>query len=174
MEEFEAGQDTVSVERLVDNLTLFDDDLMSLVFDRNNSATELLLKIILRKDDIEVVNVIGQKELENPLVTGRNIRLDILARDNTGRTYNVEVQRSNSGGDERRARFHSSMVDIRMLKAGQDFRELKESYIIFITKEDYFGCGLPIYTINRHFEEINRIFEDGSHIIYVARAEKSA
>ncbi len=36
MEEFETGQDTVSVERLVDNLTLFDDDLMSLVFDRNN------------------------------------------------------------------------------------------------------------------------------------------
>ena len=78
MEEFETGQDTVSVERLVDNLTLFDDDLMSLVFDRNNSATELLLKIILRKDDIEVVNVIGQKELENPLVTGRNIRLTYL------------------------------------------------------------------------------------------------
>ncbi len=162
-----AGQDNISVERLVDDLTLFDDDLMSLVFDRNNSATELLLRIILKRDDIEVISVIGQKELENPLVTGRNIRLDILVRDCAGRIYNVEVQRSSSGADERRARFHSSMVDSRMLKAGQDFRELRESYIIFITEEDYFGCGLPIYTIHRHFEEIDRAFEDGSHIVYV-------
>jgi hypothetical protein len=26
---------------------------------------------------------------------------------------------------------------------------------------------LPIYTINRHFEEIEDLFDDGSHIIYV-------
>lgn len=140
---------------------------MSLVFDGNIPAAELLLKIILKRDDITVVSVAGQKELENPLVEGRNIRLDILVKDNTGKIYNVEVQRSSMGADERRARFHSSMVDSRMLKAGQEFKELRDSYIIFITKEDYFACGLPIYTVNRHFEEIDKIFQDGSHIIYV-------
>lgn len=153
--------------RIIDNLTLFDDDLMSLVFDGNFPAAELILKIILKKDDIKVVSVVGQKELENPLVDGRNIRLDILVKDSDMELFNVEVQRSNAGADEKRARFHSSMVDIRMLKAGQESKELRESYVIFITREDYFGYGLPIYTIDRHFEEIDKKFQDGSHIIYV-------
>lgn len=160
-------QDAESINQIVDDLTLFDDDLMSMVFDSNLSATELLLKIILKKDDIHVISVVGQKELENPLVDGRNIRLDILAKDNIGKHYNVEVQRSNSGADEKRARFHSSMIDARMLKEGQNFGVLLDSYVIFITEKDYFGYGLPIYTINRYLEEVDQSFQDGSHIIYV-------
>jgi hypothetical protein len=39
--------------------------------------------------------------------------------------------------------------------------------MVFITQTDIFGHGLPIYTINRHFEEIEDLFDDGSHIIYV-------
>jgi hypothetical protein len=59
------------------------------------------------------------------------------------------------------------MMDSRMLKAGQEFAELQDSYMVFITQTDIFGHGLPIYTINRHFEEIEDLFDDGSHIIYV-------
>ena len=156
-----------SVEQIIDNLTLFDDDLMSMVFDGNLPAAELLLRIILKRDDLQIISVIGQKELENPIVGGRNIRLDILVQDKEGKIFNVEVQRSNKGADERRARFHSSMIDSRMLKAKQDFKELRESYVIFITQNDYFGYGLPIYTVNRYLEELGIVFRDGSHIIYV-------
>lgn len=39
--------------------------------------------------------------------------------------------------------------------------------MVFITQTDIFGYGIPIYTINRHFEEIDDLFDDGSHIIYV-------
>lgn len=140
---------------------------MSMVFDENIPATELLLKIILKRDDIQVISVVGQKELENPVVGGRNIRLDILVKDRQGNIFNVEVQRSNKGANEKRARFHSSMIDSRMLKARQEFKELLESYVILITQKDYFGKGLPIYTINRHIEELEEVFQDGSHIIYV-------
>lgn len=50
-----------------------------------------------------------------------------------------------------------------MLKEGQEFSELRDSYMVFITQTDIFGHGLPIYTINRHFEE----FDDGSNFVYV-------
>ena len=160
-------QETKSVEQIVDSLTLFDDDLMSMVFDENMPAAELLLKIILKRDDIQVISVVGQKELENPVVGGRNIRLDILVKDRKGNVFNVEVQRSNKGADERRARFHSSMIDSCILRARQEFKELLETYVILITQKDYFGKGLPIYTVNRHIEELEEVFQDGSHIIYV-------
>ena len=45
-----------------------------------------------------------------------------------------------------------------MLKEGQEFSELRDSYMVFITQTDIFGHGLPIYTINRHFEEFDDIF----------------
>lgn len=172
MADKEVQLDDRTVEQIVDDMDLFDDDLMSMVFDGNIPATELLLKIILKQDDITVINVVGQREFQNPVVGGRNIRLDILAKDSTGKNYNVEVQKKTKGAHIRRARFNSSMMDSRMLKEGQEFSELQDSYMVFITQKDIFGHGFPIYTINRHFEEIDELFDDGSHIIYVNGAYK--
>lgn len=163
----EIRQDIRIVEQIVDDMDLFDDDLMSMVFDGNNPATGLLLKIILKRDDITVISVVGQREFQNPVVGGRDIRLDILAKDSTGKYYNIEVQKRPEGAHVRRARFNSSMMDSRMLKAGQEFSELRDSYMVFITQTDIFGYGIPIYTVNRRFEEIDVPFQDGSHIVYV-------
>ncbi len=63
--------------------------------------------------------------------------------------------------------FYSSMVDARMLKSGQDFKKLKDSYVIFIYKHDKFKEGKPLYHIDRYVRETGKLFEDGSHIIYV-------
>ena len=51
------------INKLIDGLTLFDDDLMSRVFDKNIEATELLLRIILERK-IKVISVIGQEEMK--------------------------------------------------------------------------------------------------------------
>ena len=37
----------------------------------------------------------------------------------------------------------------------------------FITEEDYYKKGLPLYTIERQIQEDGEDFNDGSHIIYV-------
>ena len=155
------------INDLIDNLTLFDDDLMGKVFDENIEAAELLLRLILERDDIEVLWVKGQEELKNPVVGGRTIRLDIRAVLGDGRQVNVEVQRNGKGSHVRRARFHSSMLDARMLKKNEKFRNLKDSYVIFICEHDKFGKGLPVYHVDRYIRETGELFEDGSHIIYV-------
>ena len=53
------------------------------------------------------------------------------------------------------------------LNPGQDFEELPESYVIFITRDDILGYGLPIYHIDRQIKELNEAFQDEAHIIYV-------
>ena len=159
-------QDKAVIEKIVCNLTLFDDDLMSRVFDQNIEATELLLRIVLERN-IKVTSVTGQDELKNPKVGGRDIILDVHALDETGEEMDVEVQTNSKGAHVKRARYHSSMVDSRMLKAGQDFQEIKDSYVIFIYKRDKFQEGLPLYHIDRYVRETGKLFEDGSHIIYV-------
>lgn len=155
------------IEQIIDNLTLFDDDLLSKVFDENIEATQLLLQIIMKRDDIRVIWVKGQDEFKNPIVGGRNIRLDIRAILGDGRQINVEVQRNTEGSHVRRARFHSSMLDSRMLREAQEFKDLKDSYVIFICEHDKFKRGLPVYHIDRYIRETKELFNDGSNIIYV-------
>ena len=141
-------QNPRNVNELVNELTLFDDDLMSRVFDKNISVT-------------------GQNEMKNHQVGRRNITLDVDAMDENGEEIDIEVQGNSEGAHVRRARYHSSMVDSRMLKEGQAFRELKDSYVIFIYKHDKFRKGLPLYHVERYVGETNEQFRDGSHIIYV-------
>ena len=76
-------QNPRNVNELVNELTLFDDDLMSRVFDKNIKATELLLRIILGKK-VKVISVTGQNEMKNHQVGGRNITLDVDAMDENG------------------------------------------------------------------------------------------
>jgi len=158
--------DVNNVDEVVDDLTLFDDNLMSRVFDNNIEATELLLRIILGKN-IKVISVVGQDEMKNHDVNGRNITLDVHAIDEEGKEINIEVQGNSEGAHVKRARFHSSMMDSRMLKSGQEFKELKDSHVIFIYKRDKFRKGLPMYHVDRYVEETEEPFGDGSHIIYV-------
>ena len=159
-------QNRETIEKIIANLTLFDDDLMSRAFDQNIEATELLLRLILKRN-IKVLSVNGQDEIKNSAVGGRNVILDVHALDEDGSEMDIEVQGNSEGAHVKRARFHSSMVDSRMLRAGQKFRELKDSYVIFIYKHDKFQRGLPIYHIDRYVSEIREPFGDGAHIVYV-------
>lgn len=159
-------QTEAQVNKIVDDLTLFDDDLMSLVFDENIPATQLILRIILNRHII-VKSVEGQDELKNPLVRGRDIRLDVHAINEDGEEIDIEVQGDSDGAHVRRARFHSAMVDSRMLEATDDFKVLKDSYVIFIYKHDKFRKGLAIYRADRTVLETGKPLNDGSHIIYV-------
>ncbi len=155
------------LNKVIDGLTLFDDDLMSKVFDGNIVATELLLKIILERDDIKVIEVKGQESMKSPYPKGRNITLDIKAVDGKKNCFNVEVQRSSKGSHIRRARFHESMMTSRMLKEKQEFKELMDSYVIFICQHDKFKQGNPVYHVDRIIRETGEVFDDGAHIIYV-------
>ena len=151
---------------------LIDDDFMNACFEGNIEGTELILRIILSKPDIKVKNVETQKQMKN--LQGRDIWLDIDAIDSDNNELDIEIQRSDKGADRKRARYHSSMIDSHLLRPNQDFSELSESYVIFITENDVMGRGKPLYRIERRIEDIDELFDDGEHIIYVNGANKDS
>ncbi len=123
------------------------------------------MRIVLEKPDLKVLDVRTQVFVENLL--NRSVRLDILATDSTGAKLNVEVQRSDKGAGRKRARYNSSMMNANLLKKGEDFDKLPETWVIFITENDVTGKVLPLYPVERCFLGIWERFEDGSHILYV-------
>ena len=144
---------------------LLDDDFFTKCFEADTASIEFVLQIVLEKPDLKVLDVRTQVFVENLL--NCSVRLDILAADSTGAKLNVEVQRSDKGAGRKRARYNSSMMDANLLKKGEDFDKLPETWVIFITENDVMGKGLPLYPIERCFLETGERFEDGSHILYV-------
>ena len=143
---------------------LIDDTFMTVVF-QDIECTQLLIRCVLQRDDLEVIRVQTQRELKN--LWGRSVRLDILASDRQGVLYNIEVQRDDAGAVHRRARYNSSLLDAHVTEPGEDYEALGETYVIFITENDSFGEGLPLYHIDRVVRETGAPFEDGEHILYV-------
>lgn len=142
-----------------------DDAFMTKCFESGPACAELVLQILLDKPDLQVLGVHTQVFRGNLL--NRSVRLDIMARDSTGKRYNIEVQRSGRGADPRRARYHVSMIDCGLLEKNADFSELPELWVVFITEHDIRGKGAPLCPAERYFPGTDEIFGDGAHILYV-------
>ena len=148
----------------IQRFRLIDDTFMSVVF-QDIGCTQFLIRILLQNDGLNVTEVGTQNSLKN--LRGRSVRLDIIAYDKQGKIYNIEVQRKDAGALPKRARYNSSMMDANITRPGEGLENLPETYVIFITENDYFQSALPLYHIDRTVRELSAPFQDEAHIIYV-------
>ena len=109
---------------------------------------EMLLKVRIEQMEIHNEEVI---ELDRD---AKGIRLDVFVKD-TKKMYDVELQMTDTKELPERARYYQGIMDLDSLKAGQKYKELRDSHVIFICLEDLFHNGLPVST----FENI--CVEDG-------------
>ena len=144
---------------------LMDDEFLTKCFEDSPESVELVLRIVLEKPDLRVLEVHTQVFIENLL--HRSVRFDILATDDTGARINIEIQREDRGAGRKRARFNSSMMDIGLLQKGESFEALPETWVVFITENDVMGKGRPLYRFERTDVETGEKLGDGSHILYV-------
>ena len=144
-----------------------DDDFMTVCFTDNFEGVELILWIVLGREDIKIKSVRTQEPLKN--LQGRSAILDVHAVDNTDKEFDVEIQRKDAGAGAKRARHNSSLLDAHILKSGDDTENIPDSYVIFITENDVMKGNQPIYPLERYVTigENKVLFDDGSHIIYV-------
>ena len=84
----------------------------------------------------------------------KGIRLDVFVKD-ANRMFDVELQVANTKELPERARYYQGVMDVDTLKAGQKYKELRDSHVIFICLEDVFHNGLPVNTF------ANICLEDG-------------
>ena len=164
VEEHELEDRYEKYKRILAELTIMSDIFMRNVM-KKRECTEYILRVIMEREDLEVKEQILQKDYKN--LQGRSAILDSVVCDMEEKWYNVEIQQENEGASVKRARYHSSLLDVNELKEGQTFEELPESYVIFIARNDVLGYGLPIYHITKKVEEVREDFQDDAHIIYV-------
>ena len=111
---------------------------------------EMLLKIKIERMEIHNEEVI---DIDHD---SKSIRLDVYVKDSE-RLYDIEIQTTDTKDLPERARYYQALMDLDTLKMGQQYKDLKESHVIFICLDDIFHKKLPVYTFENTCIEDNRI-----------------
>ena len=129
---------------------------------RNNpSVCQELLEILLeiKIDHIEMRN---EETIETDYGS-KGIRLDVYAVGKN-QAFNLEMQTTDTKELPERARYYQSCIDVDCLKSGQKYKDLKDSYVIFICISDLFEKGLPCYSFeNLCREDVSIHLNDRSY-----------
>lgn len=87
----------------------------------------------------------------------------------------LEMQTVLRADEGLRMRYYQSIIDVEHLNRGESYRNMKESYIIFICLDDPFGDGKPVYNFVTQEEHGGRILNDRIHkVIYNASSFEKA
>lgn len=117
----------------------------------NKELCKRLVSSIMQQEIEDIVYIETEKMLQ-PYYDSRGIRLDVILADENHTKYNLEMQAKNVIGDTeepllpKRTRYYQSVIDMDMLKKGQDFDELDPLVLIFICTFDLFNEGRYVYT----------------------------
>ena len=134
----------------VEELT-FTDDFMFGTIMRNEHICRGVLERLLRMKLGKIEYLTLQKSI-SPFYESKGVRLDVYTADES-RIFDIEMQTHTPPDLGKRTRYYQSMMDSDSLLKGQSYRELKESYVIFICLADPFKQGLPVYTFKNACDE---------------------
>ncbi len=95
---------------------------------------QTILRRILKKPGLIVVSVRYQKDLKE--LGAHSAVMDIVAIDGDGQKYNLEFQMSPPLSFARLETYSSFMIKA-SLRSGQEYSELKHTWVIFITNQRY-------------------------------------
>lgn len=152
--------------KLIQDFRLMDNPFMGRVFQDDLKLGQLLATLMTGRNDITVTKVITEHEIPN--LRGRSVRLDIHAFDHDKKDIDVEIQREKKGATPKRIRYNSAMIDANFLVQREDFEDLPEQYIFFVTENDVTGHHQLYVPVERRMGNgWNRPFLDGIHIAYI-------
>ena len=121
------------------------------------------LEAVLEKKIADITYIEKQQDIKDGIHL-HGIRLDVSLADDAGTQYDIEMQTGRAYDLEKRIRFYQSSIDRRTLEPAESYRQLRESYVIFICTDDYYGRGLALYKRKSVIEGAEDLtYKDGSH-----------
>ena len=110
---------------------------------RNNPDVCKRLLEILLEIEIDKINIYQEETIDVDYAS-KGVRLDVYAKNAT-QAFNVEMQTTNTKELAERARYYQGVIDVDCLNSGQHYKDLKDSYVIFICIDDIFEKGRAKY-----------------------------
>ena len=135
----------------IEKLTIVDDFMFGAVM-RNPKYCKPLLEMVLGVKIRQIKYPELQKTIDERYGS-KSIRLDVYVEDEAGTIYNVEIQTTDKKNLPKRTRYYQGIIDLHILEKGEDYTELRKSFVIFICTYDPFNKGRWIYTFENRCRE---------------------
>ena len=111
----------------------FTDDFMFRKVMEDKSICKRMLEILLDIQIDHIENLTPEFTIEN-ILNSRGVRLDVYVKD-SNRVFDVEMQTNIKGDEGLRARYYQGAIDMKLLKRGEPYKKLKESYVSFCAQK---------------------------------------
>ena len=138
-------------ETKFEDLKISNDFMFKEVMKSNKGLCKRLVGSIMQQDIEDIVYIETEKTLQ-PYYDSRGIRLDVILADENHTRYNLEMQARNVISKAgvallpKRTRYYQSVIDMDMLKQGENFDQLNPLVLIFICTFDFYKEGRYVYT----------------------------
>ncbi|MBQ8014221.1 MAG: Rpn family recombination-promoting nuclease/putative transposase [Treponema sp.] len=131
-----------------DELTFADNFLFCKILESEPEICRQLIELLLdiKIDHLEIPH--SEKTMRE-LPGAKGVRFDVYTKDDN-RIFDLEIQTTDTKNLPERTRYYQSIIDMDNLQKGENYKNLKDSYIIFLCLTDIFNKALPVY----HFENL--------------------
>ena len=119
------------------------------------------------------ITAVKRRENEHPINylafdDERGVRFDAIIEDDRERFYDVEMQVANQPGLGKRVRYYQAQIDQETLKKGEDYDDLRESYVIFFCAFDPCGQDRRLYQFHYYEDDDRQLrLPTNSHVILI-------
>ena len=154
------------MQKSFDELTIADDFMFCKVMQDEAICKEFLEMILA--DKIGKIAYLSSQDAITVGSEAKSIRLDLLVKDESGKSYDIEMQVANAHNLPKRMRYYQAAIDIAFLDKGAHYKALNDCYIIFVCLFDAVGKEAPLYTFeNICLEDRQTPLQDGTKKIII-------
>lgn len=168
-ERIEELEKELPAEQLYENLTIKNDFMFGKVMEDAKLCVEMLS--LLTGTTIKDTIVVSSQKSIKITNASKGVRYDIYVDTSGDSVYNTEMQQYHKTTDKcnlpKRVRYYQSAIDNFLLDKGNNYEDLKSSYVIVICCFDPFGKGLFCYKYRNLCENDDLSpLEDGRTILF--------
>ena len=138
-----------------EDLTISDDFMFCKVMEYEPICREFLE--ILFSVRIEKITYLSSQNTVTANSGAKTVRLDVLVKDGSGASYDIEMQVGNEYNIAKRMRYYQAVLDVAFLDKGYSYKALNDSFIIFVCLFDPIGSNRDVYTFENICVEDKRI-----------------
>ena len=150
-----------------EELTFADDFMFCKILQENEDLCKELTELVLNRKIGSIVKPEAQKAIQIT-ADGHGVRFDVYFEDDEKTVYDIEMQKSDTKELPLRSRYYQGMIDLDYLAKGKDYKELPDSYIIFLCMFDLFKLGYHKYSFIPKCKEVENLeLKDKTNRIFI-------
>ena len=142
----------------------FSNRTMFAIVMQNESLCKQFIERVFPGKKVRKINMLTTEKTITVGIETKSVRLDAMF-EGDNKIYDIEMQIATEDALPQRIRYYHSAIDRQILNSGDNYEDLRDSYVIFVCRYDPFKLGKAVYKFKTIEENLNLKLNDGCNTI---------